>query len=155
MKSHSYPRIFGYRIHAYLVTRAAEIHAYLVTISRIFGYRNSIKWRSDNGFSAPPIVPIEIPIVFTDNSSRQAVDSAALMENASRLPQGLDNCCAVTHTDAQHCNNKRLFSFFKGEKMLAALMLMLFATSLAAAATPEQEMQLEAKKLLDITGCKF
>ena len=83
------------------------------------------------------------------------MDSAALMENASRLPQGLDNCYAVTHTDAQHCNNKRLFSFFKGEKMLAALMLMLFATSLAAAATPEQEMQLEAKKLLDITGCKF
>jgi hypothetical protein len=46
------------------------------------------------------------------------VDSAALMENASRLPQGLDNCFAVTHTDHSTTTTKSFFSFYKGEKKM-------------------------------------
>jgi hypothetical protein len=45
------------------------------------------------------------------------VDSAALMENAARLPQGLDNCFAVTHTDHSPTTTKAFF-FFMGKKRM-------------------------------------
>jgi hypothetical protein len=45
------------------------------------------------------------------------VDSAALMENAMRLPQGLDNCFAVTHTDHSITTTKTFFFSMGKRKM--------------------------------------